>query len=100
MIVICYKRFSRSIIHNSRSRTDNSRSIIDKYRSIIDKYRSIIDNSRSIIDNSRSVTGNSRVMLRLVASFRIMIYYRHIFIIQAIGRLRAYSLILKLAKNY
>ncbi len=62
-----------------------SRSIIDDSRSIIDDSRSIIDDSRSIIDNSRSVIDDSSVMLQLVASFTIVIYNHHSFIVQATG---------------
>jgi hypothetical protein len=39
-------------------------------------YRSIIGDSRSIIDDSR-------VMLQLVATFTVVIYYHLIFIVQA-----------------
>ncbi len=60
--------FTRSII-------DNSRRIIDNSRSINDKSRSIIENPRSIIDNSRSVIDNSRVMLQLVVSFTMVIFF-------------------------
>jgi len=41
--------------------------------------RSITDDSRSIIDDSRSVIDNYRVMLKLVASFMIIIYHHHTF---------------------
>jgi hypothetical protein len=47
--------------------------------------RSNIDDSRSIIDQSRIVMDDSRVMLQLVASFMIVIYDHHIFIVPAAG---------------
>jgi hypothetical protein len=47
--------------------------------------RSNIDDSRSIIDQSRIVMDDSRVMLQLVASFMIVIYDHHIFIVLAAG---------------
>ncbi len=77
--------FSRSMIDESRSIIKDYRSIIDYCRSIIDDFRSIIDDSRSIIDDSRSRIDNSRVMLQLVASFTMVIYDHHIFIVQTIG---------------
>ncbi len=36
-----------------------------------------------LIDDSRSIIDNSKVMLQLVASFTIVIYNCHIFIVQA-----------------
>ncbi len=44
---------------------------------------SVIDHSRSVFDYSRSVIDDSRVMPQLVSSFTIVIYGRHIFIVQA-----------------
>jgi hypothetical protein len=39
--------------------------------------------SKSVIGNSMNIIDDSRVMLQLVASFMIIIYDRHIFIVQA-----------------
>jgi hypothetical protein len=88
---------SKSIIDDSRSIIYDCRSIIDDSRSMIDDFRSITDDSRSIIGNSRSIIDNSRVMLRVVASFTIVIYDRHIFIVQATDQQFIY--IVTLAKN-
>jgi hypothetical protein len=62
-----------------------SRSVIDDSRSIIDDSRSIIDDSRSIIVHSRRIMDDSRVMLLVAASFTLISYDRHIFIVQATG---------------
>ncbi len=40
---------------------------------------------RTIIDDSQSIVDNSRGMFQLVASFTIVIYHGHIFIVQATG---------------
>jgi hypothetical protein len=42
--------------------------------------------SRSIIDDSKSAIDDSRVMLQRVASFMIVIYNCHIFIVQSTDR--------------
>jgi len=53
--------------------------------SVIDDSRSVNDDSRSVIDESRITIDNSRVTLNLVASFTIVIYNCHIFMVQARG---------------
>jgi hypothetical protein len=70
--------FSKGII-------DDPTSKIDDARSVIDNSKSIIDDPRSVIDNSRSINDDSRVMLQLVATFTIIIYDHHIFIVQVTG---------------
>ncbi len=40
--------------------------------------------SKSIVDDYRSVIDDSNVTVQLVASFMIVIYYGHVFIVQAI----------------
>jgi hypothetical protein len=62
-----------------------SKGIIDDPTSKIDDARRVIDNSRSIIGNSRSIIDDSRVMFQLVATFTIVIYDHHIFIVQVTG---------------
>ncbi len=84
--------FSNSVI-------DNSRGVIDNSRSVIDKSRSVIDNSRSVTDNSRSVIDNSRVMLQHVASFTIVIYNCHMFIVQARGERKKDIIGINMADN-
>jgi len=62
-----------------------SRSIIDYFRSITDVSESITNNSKRITDDPRSITDDIRETLQLVASFTIIIYNHHIFIVQATG---------------
>jgi hypothetical protein len=47
--------------------------------------KSVVDGSMTVIDDSRTVIDDSRVMLQRVASFRIVIYDHHVFIVQDTG---------------
>ncbi len=53
--------------------------------SISNDSGSIIDDSGSIIDDSGSIMDDSIVTPQLVASFTIVIYDHHIFIVQDTG---------------
>ena len=54
-------------------------------------FGSIISNSKSIIDDSRSIIDDSKVMLKLVASFTILIEDCQHFIVQVTCRNKEYT---------
>jgi hypothetical protein len=47
--------------------------------------RSVIGNYRSLIDDAKSIIDESRVTFQLVASFTVVIYNRHMYVVQTTG---------------